>query len=176
MDGARRRRLLRGGGPAHRPIGNVINGDILGAPSNLPWATAYTNANAVLQPHYYLGVAYQPAAVYEALGTIVIGLLLVLLRRRKVRPGVVIISYVALYALSQLLLDFLRQSEPVIWLGLKQLQLTSIAALVVGVPLLILVWLRTEGRTGSPGEPATPEGDLAPAATAEGEPSEAATT
>ena len=42
-------------------IGNIINGDILGGPSNLPWATAYTNAGAVLQPGFKLGVAYQPA-------------------------------------------------------------------------------------------------------------------
>jgi phosphatidylglycerol:prolipoprotein diacylglycerol transferase len=138
-------------------IGNLINGDILGGPSNLPWATAYTNPNAVLQAHYSLGVAYQPAAAYEALGTIVIGLFLFALRRRKVRPGVVIISYVALYAVSQLLLDFLRESEPVIAFGLKQLQWTSIAALVIGVPLLVLLWRRTEGRA-APAAGQTPGG------------------
>jgi phosphatidylglycerol:prolipoprotein diacylglycerol transferase len=128
-------------------IGNIINGDILGGPSNLPWATAYTNAGAVLQPGFRLGIAYQPAGVYEALGTLVILLILLAVRRRGVRPGVVIISYVALYSVSQFLLDFLRQSEPVIWLGLKQLQLTAIVSLVVLVPVLILIWLRTEGRT-----------------------------
>jgi phosphatidylglycerol:prolipoprotein diacylglycerol transferase len=128
-------------------IGNIINGDILGGQSNLPWATAYTNAGAVLQPGFKLGVAYQPAGAYEALGTLVILLLLIGLRRRGVRSGVVIISYVALYSVSQFLLDFLRQSEPVIWLGLKELQLTAIVSLVVLVPLLILIWLRTEGRT-----------------------------
>jgi phosphatidylglycerol:prolipoprotein diacylglycerol transferase len=128
-------------------VGNIINGDILGGPSNLPWATSYTNAAAVLQPGYRLGVAYQPAGAYEALGTLVILLILLAVRRRGVRPGVVIISYVALYSVSQFLLDFLRQSEPVIWLGLKELQLTAIVSLVVLVPVLILIWLRTEGRT-----------------------------
>jgi phosphatidylglycerol:prolipoprotein diacylglycerol transferase len=129
-------------------IGNIINGDILGGPSNLPWATAYTNAGAVLQPGFKLGVAYQPAGAYEALGTLVILLILLAVRRRGVRPGVVIISYVALYSVSQFLLDFLRQSEPVIWLGLKELQLTAIVSLVVLVPLLMVIWRRTEGRTG----------------------------
>src|ERR1035437_7179888 len=72
-----------------RRIGNVINGDILGAPSKLPWATAYTNPDAVLQPGYYywgeLGhyIAYQPAAAYEALGTLVILLVLLAVRHRK---------------------------------------------------------------------------------------------
>jgi phosphatidylglycerol:prolipoprotein diacylglycerol transferase len=129
-------------------IGNIINGDILGGPSNLPWATAYTNAAAVLQPGYRLGVAYQPAGAYEALGTLVILLILLAMRRRGVRPGVVIISYVALYSVSQFLLDFLRQSEPVTWLGLKELQLTAIVSLVVLVPVLTVIWRRTEGRTG----------------------------
>jgi phosphatidylglycerol:prolipoprotein diacylglycerol transferase len=129
-------------------IGNIINGDILGGPSNLPWATAYTNAGAVLQPGFKLGVAYQPAGAYEALGTLAILLILLAVRRRGVRPGVVIISYVALYSVSQFLLDFLRQSEPVIWLGLKELQLTAIVSLVVLVPVLTVIWRRTEGRTG----------------------------
>ena len=35
-------------------IGNIINGDILGAPSTLPWATAYTNPDAILQPGFSL--------------------------------------------------------------------------------------------------------------------------
>ncbi|MEO8899292.1 MAG: prolipoprotein diacylglyceryl transferase family protein [Candidatus Dormibacter sp.] len=48
-------------------IGNVINSDILGGPSSLPWATAYTNPHAVLQAGYHLRVAYQPAGAYEAL-------------------------------------------------------------------------------------------------------------
>jgi prolipoprotein diacylglyceryltransferase len=61
---------------------------------------------------------------------------------------VVIISYVALYSVSQFLLDFLRQSEPVTWLGLKELQLTAIVSLVVLVPVLTVIWRRTEGRTG----------------------------
>ncbi len=35
-------------------IGNVINGDILGARSNLPWATGYANPHAVLQTGFHL--------------------------------------------------------------------------------------------------------------------------
>lgn len=123
-------------------IGNVINGDILGYQSNLPWATAYDNPNAVLQPGYQLGVAYQPAAVYEALGTIVIGIVLWMLLRRHVRDGVLSITYVALYALSQLGIFFLRGSEPAIFLGLKQAQWTGIGMFLLGVPLLVLAWRR----------------------------------
>ena len=124
-------------------IGNVINGDILGSQSSLPWATAYTNPNAVLQSCCHLGVAYQPAAVYEALGTILIGVVLFALVKRKVRPGVLCITYVAGYAISQFLIFFLRDSEPVIGLGLKQAQWTGIFMLLIVVPAMIVLWRRS---------------------------------
>jgi phosphatidylglycerol:prolipoprotein diacylglycerol transferase len=156
-------------------IGNIINGDILGGQSNLPWATAYTNHDAILQAGYQLGVAYQPAAAYEALGTLVILLVLLAVRHRKVRPGVVIISYVALYSVSQLLLDFLRQTEPVIAFGLKELQLTAIATLVLVMPLLVIIWRRTGGRAGHAPEPLLDgaSSDAEPESPAEVSPSDA---
>jgi phosphatidylglycerol:prolipoprotein diacylglycerol transferase len=142
-------------------IGNVINGDILGSASTLPWATAYSNTNAILQSGFDRCIpgrciAYQPAAVYEALGTIAIGLILYLLMRRNVRPGVLAITYVGLYAISQLILFEFRASEPPGPLGLREAQWTSIAMLVLGVPLLYLLWQRTITRFDkpSPDEPA----------------------
>jgi phosphatidylglycerol:prolipoprotein diacylglycerol transferase len=148
-------------------IGNVINGDILGSPSTLPWATKYTFETpagsghcAILQPGFYCGIPYQPAAVYEALGTIVIGLILLLLMRRGVRDGVAAITYVGLYAVSQLILFEFRKSEPAGPLGLREAQWTAIVVLVVAVPLLTYVWMRTASRleamhTGAHAPPAT---------------------
>jgi phosphatidylglycerol:prolipoprotein diacylglycerol transferase len=127
-------------------IGNIINGDILGAPSTLPWATAYTNHNAILQSCCRLGVPYQPAAAYEALGTILIGVILYLFLRRNPRPGVIAIIYVGLYAISQLILFEFRASEPPGPLGLREAQWTSIAILVIAVPGLYILWRRTNAR------------------------------
>jgi phosphatidylglycerol:prolipoprotein diacylglycerol transferase len=131
-------------------IGNIINGDILGAQSNLPWATAYTFQTspehcAVLQPGFFCGVPYQPAAAYEALATILIGALLFQLRKRDVRDGVLAMVYVACYSVSQLLLFQVRTSEPAVLLGLRQAQWTSIGMLVIGLPLLYVLWKRSIG-------------------------------
>lgn len=132
-------------------IGNIINGDILGAPSTLPWATAYTNPHAVLQEGFSLGVPYQPAGAYEALLTIAIGIgLFALRRRRQPRNGVLFIVYFALYAVTQFLIFYVRQSEPVVALGLKQSQWTSIGMLVIGVPLLVLAWRKTGAQWPAP--------------------------
>jgi phosphatidylglycerol:prolipoprotein diacylglycerol transferase len=137
-------------------IGNIINGDILGSPSNLPWATRYTNPGAVLQACCHLGNSYQPAAAYEALGTIAIGCVLFWLWKvRKVQPGIIAITYVACYALSQFLIFFLRDSEPVIGLGLKQAQWTALVFGFVVVPLLVIAWRKTGRGRWVPAAPTT---------------------
>jgi phosphatidylglycerol:prolipoprotein diacylglycerol transferase len=132
-------------------IGNLINGDILGSASTLPWATAYANPGAVLQTGFQLCtparcIAYQPAAAYEALATIAIGVLLLLLYRRRVPPGVIAITYVAAYSITQLIVFQFRASEPAVLLGLRQAQWTSIGMLLIGVPGLYLLWRLTRGR------------------------------
>ncbi|MFN2569167.1 MAG: prolipoprotein diacylglyceryl transferase [Candidatus Dormibacteria bacterium] len=139
-------------------IGNVINGDILGARSDLPWATAYTfHTNpgqcAVLQPGFFCGVGYQPAAVYEALGTLAILGILLLLRRRGVRDGILALAYVAAYSVSQLLLFQFRKSEPPVLGGLRQAQVTAIVVLLVGVPALYWLWRRSPEAAAPPPPP-----------------------
>jgi phosphatidylglycerol:prolipoprotein diacylglycerol transferase len=126
-------------------LGNVMNGEILGPPSTLPWAIRYTNP-ASMAPH--LGVAYQPANLYEAVGTLLILGLLLYLRRREVRPGVIGLTYLVLYPVSQLILFNWRTDyeTPVILWGLKQAQLTSLVMLLTIVPIFFFAWLRTRIR------------------------------
>jgi phosphatidylglycerol:prolipoprotein diacylglycerol transferase len=132
-------------------IGNIINGDILGGPSNVPWATQYgfmTSPGhcAILQAGFQCNVPYQPAAAYEALAVILIGVLLFWLRDRGVRNGILAMTYVAAYSISQLILFQVRTSEPAVLLGLRQAQWTSIGMLLIGLPLLYWLWRRTIDR------------------------------
>ena len=129
-------------------LGNVMNGEILGPPSNLPWAIRYTNP-ASMAPH--LGVAYQPANLYEAAGTLLILGLLLYLRHRGAAPGILGLTYLVLYPVSQLILFYWRtdyETPAILW-GLKQAQLTSLVMLVAIVPVFVLFWIRSRGRTGS---------------------------
>jgi phosphatidylglycerol:prolipoprotein diacylglycerol transferase len=127
-------------------LGNVMNGEILGPPSNLPWAIRYTNP-ASMAPH--LGVAYQPANLYEALGTLLILVALLYLRRRGVPSGTVGLTYLFLYPISQLILFNWRtdyETPAILW-GLKQAQLTSLVMLVTIVPAFVFFWLRARQRS-----------------------------
>jgi len=120
-------------------LGNFMNGEILGPPSNLPWAVRYTNPESMAPQ---LGVAYQPANLYEALGTLIILGILLYLRHRGVRPGILGATYLILYPVSQLVLFNWRtdyETPALLW-GLKQAQLTSIGVLAVVIPIVVYFW------------------------------------
>jgi phosphatidylglycerol:prolipoprotein diacylglycerol transferase len=106
-------------------IGNIINGDIIGYPTSLPWGFVYTNPDSFPPRH---DIAYQPAAVYEAVINIILFNLLWWLRAR-VKPGMLFFVYIFSYSLSQIIVFIWRDNE-VILLGLKQAQLTAIAVII----------------------------------------------
>jgi phosphatidylglycerol:prolipoprotein diacylglycerol transferase len=117
-------------------LGNIINGDILGPPSDLPWAVRYTS------PHTFAPsteVAFQPAGAYELLISLAMFGVVWFFIRRGARPGTAALAYGVAYPLSQVGIFFLRYTEPTVAFGLKQAQLTALVFLVVAVPLVAVV-------------------------------------
>jgi phosphatidylglycerol:prolipoprotein diacylglycerol transferase len=119
-------------------IGNIINGDIIGYPSTLPWATRYTNPSNTFVPSHTL--AYQPAAAYELLFSLALFGLIWGLRNRLRVPGTLFELWLVLYSVGQFLLFFGRRNIIVLF-DLKQAQLTAIAVIVLSIPLWYL-WFR----------------------------------
>jgi phosphatidylglycerol:prolipoprotein diacylglycerol transferase len=126
-------------------IGNLINGDIIGYPSTLPWSTVYQN------PHSYAclnpatcNVPVQPAALYELLANIVLLVIMLFLSHRLRRPGVLMLVYLFGYVTTQFLLFFERANIVVSFLGinwgLKQAQWTSLVVFILLIPLTFLVF------------------------------------
>jgi phosphatidylglycerol:prolipoprotein diacylglycerol transferase len=111
-------------------VGNIINGDILGAPTTLPWGMIYANPNSFAPSHT---VAYQPAAIYEMGCDLVLIAILFALRNRLRTPGLLTAVYLLGYAITQFLVFFLRFSEPIVGFGLKQAQLTSLVVFVLAL-------------------------------------------
>lgn len=132
----------------------IPNGDAYGAPADLPWSFIYTNP-ASMVPAELLGVPLHPYPLYELLFDL--GLLAVLwvLRTRPpfaITPGLLFLTYVAGYSAGRFLLTYSR-TERIWFAGLQEAQVVSLAALLVAVPLMVLVW-RTGHRAG--GVPAAP--------------------
>jgi phosphatidylglycerol:prolipoprotein diacylglycerol transferase len=123
-------------------VGNIINGDILGPPSTLPWATRYTS------PHTFApvpGVAYQPAGAYELLASLLLFAVVGFVLGRHLPSGSAAVAYLVGYPLTQVALFFLRATEPVLLFGLKQAQLTALAVLFIVVPVLLVLRRRYPG-------------------------------
>jgi phosphatidylglycerol:prolipoprotein diacylglycerol transferase len=115
-------------------FGNIINGDIIGYPSTLPWSTVYQHPHswACLQPAT-CNVPVQPAADYEIICNIILMVILFSLAQRVRRPGVLSLIYLFGYTVTQFLVFFWRANEYVSFLGitaLKQAQWTSLIVFI----------------------------------------------
>jgi len=135
-------------------IGNIINGDVLGYPTTLPWGFTYTNPNSFAPSH---DIAYQPAAVYEALSNVILFSIMFSLRH-KLKHGMLFFFYILSYSVSQILLFIWRDNVILFW-GLKQAQLTAIGVIVVGLAGLIwlLIYRRRNPIPAAPSAPSIKE-------------------
>ena len=119
-------------------VGDVINGEHHGTPTNLPWGVEYVNADTLGQP----GQVVQPEVAYEMILTLaLLAALLPFHQRLKARlpDGAVGLTYLGLYAAGRFFLSFLR-TDPSIFFGLRQAQLASaamVAIAIVAIPILI---------------------------------------
>ena len=127
-------------GQAFGRVGNIINGDIVGYRTN-GWGFEYTN------PHTFapLNTPVQPASLYELLIALGLFVLFWAMRTRLHPEGVLAMLYVVAYSVTQFLVFFLRDNV-VLFAGLKQAQLTSIATFVIGLAVLGYLWQRERRR------------------------------
>jgi phosphatidylglycerol:prolipoprotein diacylglycerol transferase len=128
-------------------IGNLINGDIIGYPSRLPWSTAYDHSASWACQNPSAGTCHvpvQPAAGYELLLNLALIALLLVVMRRSRQPGMLLTTYLFSYTVTQFLVFFARANlvvslGPLAW-GLKQAQWTSLIVFLMLIPLTL--WVR----------------------------------
>lgn len=132
-------------------IGNFINGELYGRPSNVPWAMIF--------PSDPLHVPRHPSQLYEAVAEgVLLPLVLLLLDRRAAasgvkRPGLLTGSFLIGYGILRFLLEFTRQPDAQLGFvvgAFSMGQLLSTAMLIVGGSL-IAWWMRAPRPfTGAP--------------------------
>jgi phosphatidylglycerol:prolipoprotein diacylglycerol transferase len=131
-------------GQAIGRIGNIINGDIVGYKTN-GWGFEYTNPNT-FGP---LNVPVQPASLYELLISLALFLLLWNLRTRIHPEGMLAMTYIVLYSVSQFFIFFLRDNIVILG-GLKQAQVTSLVVIALSLP--VIAYLLRKERLAAPRE------------------------
>lgn len=127
-------------GQAFGRIGNLINGDIVGYPTTSPWGVVYPRSPFVASPT----TAYEPAAAYELLFNLALFFILWNVRFRLRPDGLVCALYLILYAVGQFGLFFGRDNV-VVWMGLKQAQVTSLVVLPFALGIFYWRWRQRMG-------------------------------
>ena len=150
-------KILDAGGPAAMiglaigRIGDVINGEHHGSPTNLPWGVEYVNAFTLGQP----GRVVHPEVAYEmVLCLLILGAILPFHQRLKqlLPDGVLGLVYFALYAAGRFFLSYFRLDMQILF-GLRQAQIASLLMVVVAV-IAIPILFRRASTTSAPA-PAT---------------------
>jgi len=120
-------------------IGNFINGELWGAPTNLPWAMVFTTDPQGLPRH--------PSMLYEALLEGLVLLLVLLWFERKPRPRRAVSGlFLILYGSFRWLVEFVRVPDSQIgylaggWFTMGQL--LSLPMLLFGIVLMASAYLR----------------------------------
>ncbi len=94
---------------------------------------------------YRMPIVIAVVVIFIAIGVLLILGVLLYLRRRGVPPGILGLTYLTLYPVSQLILFYWRtdyETPAILW-GLKQAQLTAIVMLLTIVPVFTFIWLRS---------------------------------
>jgi phosphatidylglycerol:prolipoprotein diacylglycerol transferase len=132
-------------------IGDVINGEHHGTPTNLPWGVEYVNPNTLGEP----GKVVHPEVAYEmVLCLLILAAVLPFHQRLKARlpDGVLGLIYFGVYAAGRFLLSYLR-TDPGVLLGLRQAQLASLLMVVIAVVVVPILFRRAAA--GAEQAPAT---------------------
>lgn len=108
-------------------LGDVINGEHYGPPTQLPWGVRYTHPEALTPDP---AVAYHAGGLYEVALALAIVLVLWPLRPRLHRRLQVLWTVVGLYAAGRLAMFAWRLDSPSVALGLDSSQLISVGLLL----------------------------------------------
>jgi phosphatidylglycerol---prolipoprotein diacylglyceryl transferase len=120
-------------------LGNFINGELWGRPSNVPWAMIFPRAPLV----HGAMVPRHPSQLYEAIleGLVLFSVLWIMAQRPRPK-GVIFGTFLTLYGLFRCFVEFFRQPDPqlgyiggVITMG----QFLSIPMILIGIA--VIAWL-----------------------------------
>lgn len=117
-------------------IGDLIIGDHLGKPTDVPWGFRYSGGQIPdPPPGLQIGDVFHQTALYDLFSVLLLLPVVLWFGRRRRAPGVVMMAMVAWYAVGRFLTDFVRDTE--VYAGLHGTQWVSVA--LMAMSLLIFV-------------------------------------
>ncbi len=131
-------------------VGDLINGEHYGPPTDAPWGVRHPNPEALVPDP---NVAYHDGGLYEIVLALALFALVWPLRHRFRRPLTATLSVIGLYSLGRFFMFFYRSDSDALALGLANSQWTSLVLVLAAVAGLVLV-VRLGPGTGDDDKPA----------------------
>ncbi|UCF20770.1 MAG: prolipoprotein diacylglyceryl transferase [Gemmatimonadota bacterium] len=132
-------------------LGCLLSGDgDYGPPTDVPWAMAFPRGAVPTTERVH------PTPIYDMILLLAVLAFLWSFRKREYRPGFLFGFYLILSGIARFITEFYRLT-PEVWLGLTTAQLFSIALVVTGIALTLLLRsprkpLAVEAGAGSDGK------------------------
>jgi len=123
-------------------IGDLVNGEHYGPPSDLPWAIRYANPAADTPTS---AIAYHPGGLYEIVLALAMALVVWWIARRVHAPGALLWAVIGLYGAGRFAMFFYRSDSEAVVAGLNATQLVSLGLVAVAVAGLRWTSLRAHG-------------------------------
>ena len=126
-------------------VGDVINGEHIGKPTDLPWGFIYSHIDSLSNLQYGLTPSH-PAVAYELIFDLVLVAVIWNLRGRLRPPGMLFALYGMLYALGRFFIQFLRADNKEWFAGLTEAHIVSLIVLAITVTVLATQahWVRRD--------------------------------
>jgi phosphatidylglycerol:prolipoprotein diacylglycerol transferase len=122
-------------------LGNFINGELFGLPSNVPWAMVFPAGGPVLR---------HPTQLYEAFAEgVVLFTILWNLHKKHFKDGMMIAFFMLFYGILRFIIEFFKEPDPQIGFLFGYLTMGQIlCAAMIPASLLLMLYLnrkRSEG-------------------------------
>lgn len=128
-------------------LGNWFNHELFGGPTTLPWGLEIAATNPAFPIGLPADTLFHPTFLYEILWNLLgIVVLLAIERRWKPRWGMFFAMYLIWYGIGRAWIESLRVDPSLLFLGFRTNVLTALAAIALGVIILIVQSRRHPGR------------------------------
>ena len=113
-------------------LGNFINGELLGRPTNLPWGMVFPAGGPI--PRH-------PTQLYESLAEgVVLFAIMWTLRKKNFKDGMMVAFFLIFYAILRFIIEFFKEPDPQIGFLLGYLTMGQILCIAM-IPAAILLML-----------------------------------
>ncbi|TDA63849.1 MAG: prolipoprotein diacylglyceryl transferase [Chloroflexi bacterium] len=134
-------------------LGNYVNQELYGAPTDLPWALTIDEAHRL--PEYIDQATYHPLFAYEAIYNLINMAVLLWIGRKfgdRLKTGDIFLAYLVIYPVGRFFLEFLRlDPSPVAGININQ----TIMAVIAVAATAVLIF-RHQKKASAPSQPEAP--------------------